>query len=294
MGRDGLSVIQKATQILEVFLNAGAESLSFSEIAAGGGMSPATTHRVLSDMTRWGLVSQHAQRDEYRLGPIMRSAGVLAAARSNLRSIAAPHVEQLRDECRETVIVAELHGGMVVPVLRADGLHELRMNQQVGKRYPAYAGGTGKVLLAHLDDDALTDYLDSIEPEALTAATTTDRDELRAELDEVRRIGVAVSRGERVPDAIAVSAPLFEAPNQLGGALTISGPASRFDEAGLPAAAVLVKDHAERISAALGQRPREGVPTARELGDPATPEHSLLREMCARAWRRGREHETAV
>ena len=61
-------------------------------------------------------------------------------------------MERLRDECQETVVLAELHDLFVVPVSRADGLHEMRMNQEVGRRYPAHAGATGKVLVAHLPE----------------------------------------------------------------------------------------------------------------------------------------------
>lgn len=284
MGRDGLSVVEKTTRILEAFLQSGTGSLSFSEICASGGLSPATTHRVLNDMARCGLLSQHAQRDEYRLGPMLRSVGVLAAAGSSARTIAEPYAEELRDRCAETVIVAELHGSMVVPVVRADGLHELRMNQELGRRYPAYAGATGKVLLAHLDPDHRDALLAAAPLDALTPRTPTDRESLRRELDEIRAIGVAASRGERVPDAVAMSAPLFEAPGTAVAALTISGVVSRSDEASLVSGSQLVKEFAERISAELGHRPEAGSTAAERLCDPATKEHATLLAMCHRAW----------
>ena len=53
-------------------------------------------------------------------------------------------MEVLRDQFGETTILAELREDAVVPVRRIDGLHEMRMNQEVGRRYPAYAGATGR------------------------------------------------------------------------------------------------------------------------------------------------------
>ena len=84
-------------------------------------------------------------------------------------------MERLRDECQETVVLAELHDLFVVPVSRADGLHEMRMNQEVGRRYPAHAGATGKVLVAHLAEGERRALVDRLELEALTGATVTDR-----------------------------------------------------------------------------------------------------------------------
>ena len=72
-------------------------------------------------------------------------------------------------------MLAELHDVYVVPVLRADGLHEMRMNQEVGRRYPAHAGATGKVLVAHLPEGERRALVDRLELEALTGATVTDR-----------------------------------------------------------------------------------------------------------------------
>ena len=103
------------------------------------------------------------------------------------------------------------------------------MTQEVGRRYPAYAGATGKVLLAHLDMESLTQYLAGVHLERLTEAIVTSVKKLRQDLTQIRRIGVAVSLGERVREAIAVTAPIFGNDGRVHCALTISGLASRFD-----------------------------------------------------------------
>src|SRR5262245_33629602 len=168
-------------------------------------MSRATAHRVLRDLTENGLLAQDAQRDEYRLGPLILSLGALAQQATGIVERALRRMEVLRDQFGETAILAELREDAVVPVRRIDGLHEMRMNQEVGRRYPAYAGATGRVLLAHLEPAMLRTYLAGIRLEALTNRTIISVEELRLALDQVRRAGVAVSRGERVPEAIAIS-----------------------------------------------------------------------------------------
>ncbi|HEX2435606.1 MAG TPA: IclR family transcriptional regulator [Solirubrobacterales bacterium] len=253
MGRDGQSVVEKVRGVLECYIRNGAFSLRFADLLEGSGMSRASLHRTLSEMTENGFLVQPTRRDEYRLGPFLRSAAALASAVSSVVDIARPHMEALRDECRETVVLAELHGAYVVPVTRADGLHEMRMSQEVGQRYPAHAGATGKVLLAHLPPDELEAVLGGLELERLTPSTTTTRAKLDAELERIADAGVAVTHGERVPDAVAISAPVVDAGGRAVAALTISGVASRYEPKQKKRDAAAVKRYADAISADLGR-----------------------------------------
>jgi DNA-binding IclR family transcriptional regulator len=255
MGRDGQSVVEKVRAVLDCYIRDGAFSLSFAELLEGSGISRASLHRTLAEMTEHGFLVQAGRREDYRLGPLLRSAATLASAVSGVPEIARPHMEQLRDECRETVVLAELHGGHVVPVLRADGLHEMRMNQQVGKRYPAHAGATGKVLLAHLPENELDAALDDASLEALTPDTITDRSELLADLRRIAEAGVGVSMGERVPEAVAISAPVFDADARAVAALTISGVASRYEPERVDEGSARVRRYAAAISVDLGRDP---------------------------------------
>lgn len=255
MGRDGQSVVEKVRAVLDCYIRDGSFSHSFAELLEGTGMSRASLHRTLAEMTEHGFLAQAGRREEYHLGPFLRSAATLASTVSSVAEIARPHMERLRDECRETIVLAELHGAHVVPVLRADGLHEMRMNQEVGRRYPAHAGATGKVLLAHLPQDELEVLLDDAPLERLTQATITDRGELLADLRRIAEAGVGVSMGERVPEAVAISAPVFDADGRAVAALTISGVASRYEPERVDEDSAAVRRYADAISADLGREP---------------------------------------
>lgn len=262
--------------MLECFTRAGTFSLRFAELLEGSGVSRASLHRTLSDMVANGLLSQAGRREEYRLGPLLRSSGALAAPSSSVASAARPHMDRLRDECQETVVLAELEGASVVPVLRAEGLHEMRMSQAIGRRYPAHSGATGKVLLANLPAGELERLIGASELERLTPDTTTDTDQLAAELGLIRDAGVGVSLGERVPDAVAISAPVRDAQGRTVAALTISGIASRYRRERLVADALAVRRVAEAISVDLGYPP----PVESDLDDPASAARRALETMC--------------
>ncbi len=188
MGRDGQSVIEKAALVLDCYIESGESSLGYAELLEGTEINRATLHRTLAEMAEYGILVQDGQREHYRLGPLLRSAAALAAVAS-VPGAARPHLVRLRDECRETVVLAELHDTHVVPVLRVDGLYEIRMNQEVGRRYPAHAGATGKVLLANLPADERRDLLERLELDRLTPSTTVTRANLRADLKRIADLG---------------------------------------------------------------------------------------------------------
>ena len=174
----------------------------------------------------------------------------------------------------------------VVPVLRADGLHEMRMNQEVGRRYPAHAGATGKVLIAHLPEEQRAALVDRLELQSLTADTVTERAALRSDLETIARLGVGVTLGERVPDAVAISAPVFDAEGRAAAALTISGIASRYEPR--PADHRRARGQA-RGGADLGGAGQPARRTARsraadEITVAGTPARLALEAMCAAAW----------
>jgi IclR family transcriptional regulator, acetate operon repressor len=292
MGRDGRSVIEKAATVLEHFVDAAQPAQSFNQLLAGGGLSKATTHRLLAEMVKHGLLSQHARRDEYTLGPLARSLGVLAARDSTVRSIALPEMERLRDACGETIVLAELHGDSVVPVSRVEGLSDLRMQQEIGKRYPAYAGATGKVLLASISAADRDAYLKRVRLEPLTDRTQTSAEDLRREVEAAEQLGVWVTRGERVREAVGISAPIYDGDGELVAAMTISGVATHFDMERLIKAVILDKEAVVRVSSELGYREPDERLAA--LKSPTSPEHQQLIDVCRHAWERAGERLAEV
>jgi DNA-binding IclR family transcriptional regulator len=86
----------------------------------------------------------------------------------------------------------------------------------------------------------------------LTEATVTEVGPLRERLEEVRRLGFAMSLGERDAWAAAVAAPLRVGGGAVIGSLSICGPLARFAEGAITEHGKLVRAAAERISARLG------------------------------------------
>ena len=102
---------------------------------------------------------------------------------------------------------------------------------------------------------ALTELIGQLRLERFTDRTITDSDELLEQVRQVRRLGYAMSFGERVQDGAALAAPVL---NQLGeaiAALAVIAPAHRTTRATLDGWIPLVLGAAREIAAAYGAVP---------------------------------------
>jgi DNA-binding IclR family transcriptional regulator len=102
------------------------------------------------------------------------------------------------------------------------------MTSRVGHRLPLYAGSAGKAILAFLPDAKVQEILQSSPLTPFTPQTFTDRDRLLAEIHKIRQQGYSISVGEWISEAAGVAAPILRQGAEVVGALSISGPGSRF------------------------------------------------------------------
>ena len=123
-----------------------------------------------------------------------------------------------------------------------DSTQALRCSFEKGRSVPLRAGASAKCLLAHLPTVARDAILDRQH-----GADTAERRTALAQLDSIVQAGHAVSVGEVDAGVWGVSVPVFGAPRQAAGAITLMAPIVRAhgQEAALTGMAVVA---AARIS----------------------------------------------
>ena len=136
-------------------------------------------------------------------------------------------MESLVERTRESCSAAVLDGGEIVYVVRVPTKRIMAISLGLGSRLPAHAASMGRVLLADLSPDDLDDHLASAKLEPLTDRTITDEDELRAELDRVRRQGWSLVDQELEEGIRSIAAPLRDRSDRAVAALNISSHAGR-------------------------------------------------------------------
>lgn len=246
-----VGAVSKALRILKLFSHARPE-LTLREISKELGLPKSTAHRLVVTLEGAGFVEQVEGTNRYRLGMALFRLGSIVHERLDLSSVAPPVMRALSQETSETVVLVVRCGLERMCIEKVDGPRHIRPFVKVGDPLPLHAGASGLVLLAYMQPEEVERVIAEKGLYRLTPNTITDPATLDEVLERVRRDGYAISRGDRVIDGAAVSAPVKNAEGKVVAALTVSLPLSRLTEDRVPALVDAVCRGAMRLSNGLG------------------------------------------
>ena len=130
----------------------------------------------------------------------------------------------------ETAALNVLRGDLAETVATALGSETLLAVMRLGQRAPLYTTSYGKVLLAYLPEEMQEDYLGRVKLAAVTPKSIVSRKQLRAQLQAVRRDGLAYSFEEQVSGIIGTARPVFAPNGNVAGAISVASAAIRYDK----------------------------------------------------------------
>ncbi|AQS66507.1 IclR family transcriptional regulator C-terminal domain-containing protein [Streptomyces pactum] len=181
-------------------------ALTLSEVARACELTRAAARRFLLTLADLGYV--HTDGRLFRLTPRVLELGYSYLAGFTLPQIAAPHLEQLVAQVRESSSLCVLDGDDVVYVARVPTSRIMTATITVGTRFPAHLTSVGRVILADLPDAEIDTRLARADLRPHTARTLTSADALHAELRRVRRQGYALVDQELEDGLRSVAAPV--------------------------------------------------------------------------------------
>lgn len=251
-GSQTIAAVERAADVLLLFSEENAGVLGVTEIAELTGFSKAVVHRILNSLKASNFITVDPETKRYGLGPAAVSLGLTYLEGLDVRTMARPILAELGRRSNETVTLSIRNGwersylDQVVPSV------EVRMVVQIGETFPLHAGASSKAMLAALPEAEVKDYLNQ-ELRTLTDDTVVDPAALRAQLDEIREQGYALSSGERRAGATAIAAAILDHEGSPMAAMSISGPTDRFADRAIDHADDIVSA-ASSLSRALGYR----------------------------------------
>jgi DNA-binding IclR family transcriptional regulator len=229
-GRYNIRVLDRALRMLDVLADGVERSLT--EISEAIDLNTSTTFRLVASLEYHRYLSRDEESGKYTLGIACLELAKSFQAGNALSRLAAPDLEALRDDLRETVHLAVLDGPDVVYLQKLPGLHAIGfLESRVGGRLPAYCTGLGKVLLAYVDPAHVRELVKRPNGalERFTPTTITDVDELMDHLATIRERGYALDWGEHEPDVRCVAVPVFGKNGRIPAAISVAGPANRME-----------------------------------------------------------------
>ncbi len=201
-----------------------------SEASAELGTAVSTAHRLLAMLAHHDLVAQDSESKAYRAGPALLKIGLKAAKNLDMRVLARPFLEALRDQTGETVHLAVLKGKEVLFIDCAESPNALRVASRAGTLMLAHCTSVGKAMLAAQPDSVLKSTYRSAKLPAITEHSVTQRSQLFAQLDEVRHVGYARNSSESELGVGSVSAAVRDSIRRPVAGISIAVPLVRMPE----------------------------------------------------------------
>lgn len=234
------------------------EWVPLGTLAASTGLAKSTAFNLVSALVDVGLAERDAAAGAYRLSLQHLLYGAAVERRLDIAAVARPHLIRLCAGTRETVNLALPGPTDAIIVESLEGSQSLRLSSYAGTRAAYHATACGRALLAHQPLAFRTAIYSIGSLDALTDRTLTDPAALEAVMERCRSEGWTTEYEENETGSACVAAPIFAPDGKAIAAVSIAGPASRFDpqtmrRLGTLLVAALAQITAELKSTARGQ-----------------------------------------
>ena len=262
-----IASLQRALDILSLF-GPQTPELGITDIAKALSLHKSTASGLVYTLQRNGYIAQNPENRRYHLGlQLVERAGVLLD-QIEIRKIAMPELEYLRDWSTESVNLAILEENQIIYIERLLSEKSLGFRNHIGKRAWPHSTALGKAILSHLPAQESLSILQSYRLESMTPNTITDIDELMKQFTVFRQQGYAIEREENEIGGLCISAPIHSYGAAPVAAVSVSFPLPRLDETKIPTYAAKVVEVAMRISGKLGYslEPRASLYASAEQG----------------------------
>ena len=248
MVSDLVPAVDRTVRILKSFKSAQ-DQLGVSELSRSLDMNKSTVHKIALTLCHHGFLHRSESSKKYRLGYALLELGNLMMDGVNLRAVARPFLRGLVVATGQTAILSVLDGDRVMIVDREESHEDIKITAPIGRRIPACAGSSGKVLLTEEDVDRI------FGPKGLplfAKNSIVDAAAYKREIARAREAGYALDEEEYIEGARAVSVPVFDSSQTVVAAVTLVGFASK-----------MPKDRAQFF---IEQTMRSAVEISRRLG----------------------------
>jgi len=239
--------LQRADAILEAIAAAPDGQVRLADIQRATGLHKNTAYSLLATLEELRYVERGQGEPRYRLGLRVLQLGRQMDRQFDLVGLLRPSLVRLCRATGETVNFAVPYANDALVVSSLEGAYSVRATSYVGWRIYYHASALGKSMLAHYDEAHRKAILHEVALRSYTANTITDPAALHAELEMIRARGHAFDHEEYEAGANAVAVPLLDSHGEPLGAISVSGPTSRLDDATLKAIARLIAAEIEDL-----------------------------------------------
>lgn len=217
--------VKIAFSIIDLLQDENKQTLT--DISNELGHSKSTVHSHLNTLVDEEILV--AEADGYRLS--LRILDMAKHVRDQVGNydVIKKEVDELANETGEIAHFGIEEYGKVSYLCKARGSRAVETASRVGTQQPMYSTSLGKTILAHLPEERQQEIVERCSFVQHTPNTPSNPEELYAELEATLERGYGIDDEENIHGLRCVAAPVKNEESVLG-AISISGPTSRFTE----------------------------------------------------------------
>jgi DNA-binding IclR family transcriptional regulator len=220
-----IQVIDRAAALLDAIARYP-EPVSLKILSAETGLHASTAHRILSSLISNRFVERDAM-GRYRLGIRLLQLGVRLHSSIDLRSVALPVMEALRDRLGESVNLTIREGDVVVYIEKATPNRMMHVQQVVGSRAPLHVTAVGKLMLGAAGEEAIRGYAQRTNLPSYTRNTISTLPRLVTECKAALEQGYALDNEEAEIDVGCIGVLIYDGTGNPVAGLSVSAPIER-------------------------------------------------------------------
>jgi DNA-binding IclR family transcriptional regulator len=246
--------LDKALKLLTYF-NADRRIIGLSELSRLSNIPKSTVYRLISTLQAHGFISKLSilgKDNQYKLGLQFLEYGKLVSEDLEIRKIAMPYMERLRDKVNECVQLIIRDNDEAMYIEKLECTQNIRLYTRTGRRAPLYGGACPRAILTFLPDDEIERILSSVALVKYTEGTIVNKEELIELIKRDRQRGYTISFGELEWETVAIGAPIFDHMGSVVASISVAGPDNRFTEKEIPYITDELLKITKDISNALG------------------------------------------
>ncbi|MDR3565863.1 MAG: IclR family transcriptional regulator [Negativicutes bacterium] len=241
--------VDRAVEML-MLLGKHQRDMGVTELSRLLGVQKSTVHSLLQTLLLRGFVRQ-TDSGRYALGFGLIRLGEACASQLDLRTVARPLMSELAEETQEIALLAVLSGTELFILDKVEPQRPFLIIPKFDFSITLHSTAIGKVLLANAPQEIIEMVLER-GFERFTPFTLTEREELLAEMETVRREDYAIGCDETIEGLTCIAVPLRDASGKVIAALSVSSASSVLAPGRYERVIGTLRDKGRSISERLG------------------------------------------
>jgi DNA-binding IclR family transcriptional regulator len=231
------------------------DGITLSDLSRALGLHTSTLYHLTRTLVALGYLRTGPDDKRYRMGRGIYQIASACLDEAELSATVEPYLYRLATATGEATHFAIWERRKALILTRKEGPNALQITERAGTLRPVYCTAIGKALLSGLTETSYDEHVAEIEFQPVTQNTLRDPQALRAQVERVRREGIAYDDCEFNPEVRCMAAPVRDFRGRVLGAIGFSGPVWRLSLAGMGDFIEVTRAIAAEVSEHLGFRP---------------------------------------